>query len=117
MELATIKRLAKAAFPDYSGRKFFHAECDRVQIYDLNWSGGTRRQYRIVRLADLAIAPMDSLNNLAPWSNYAEGQSVAMNHRFAVVVRSVFMGRECGMTVHTASAAAIESTRPVPQLA
>jgi hypothetical protein len=92
-----IRSVALRAFPNYKGRKIRADWSGRVSFYDLNWSGGTRNQYRSVHLSD---GQTRSMPNLAPWVNPIEGQSAAIPPGCAVVEHSMFCGRDLGLRVY-----------------
>ena len=41
----SISAIVKATFPSYKRRKVYIRATETVHIQDLNWSGGTRREY------------------------------------------------------------------------
>lgn len=91
------REMAKAAFPDYTGRKFFANFGAEITFYDTNWGGGTRNYYKAVRLSD---GKQEALADYAPWFNPAEGKTITIPDGYAVVKRSIFQGVECGLTVY-----------------
>jgi len=95
-----ISRILDASFPTYKGRKFRLDVCKSVCFHDLNWSGGSRNQYALVRLSDLSGGCAAELNSPAPWNNPTEGASVPMSAGFVVVRHSMFCGKDTGITVH-----------------
>jgi hypothetical protein len=94
----SVKMVAKVAFPDYAGRKFYF----EVQKSGLDcrsfWQDGSREYFRFVRLADSAVSvevPAQSgfdrpINGL---------ESVIIPEGFVCVRHSFFCGRDCGLTV------------------
>lgn len=97
MDTKTIKAIGRAAFPDYTGRKFRVYSTGTVVFSDTNWGGGTRSYYTAVRLGDGKTEPMA---DYAPWANPVEGRSIFIPAGFAVVEHSYFCGRDCGLRIH-----------------
>lgn len=101
----TAKAIVQATFPDWKGRKMA-VEFGNFKMWDLNWSGGTRNRFAVVRMtangmkAECVPAP-------APWANQYEGMEVEMRPDFIVVEHSYFCGKDAGITIH-----ADESYRP-----
>jgi hypothetical protein len=83
-------------FPDYKGRKYFLELVDKVTFYDTNWSGGTRRKYKIIRTDGKQM----DFKAPAPWVNPVEGKTFDIAEGIAVVCWSIFCGRDCGVTVY-----------------
>lgn len=92
----TTKEIAKAAFPDYKGRKFFQesAKPEGIAIHDNYWSEGSRGYYVAIRVSDLRSVELPGLNPMRG----AECR-VTLPGGVVLVRRSIFMGRECGLTV------------------
>ena len=92
-----ILPILKLTYPDYKGRKYFLRVEESVLLYNLNWSDGSRRQYRFVNVD----GRVDSLNMgyQQPWANQYEGLRVTLPQDVCCVTRSVICGRETGVTV------------------
>ncbi len=54
----TVRKLVNVAFPGYTGRRVQCQVRDSVAFYGTQWDGGEKRDYKIVRLADLASVPI-----------------------------------------------------------
>lgn len=92
---AQIKHLLKKTFPNYKGRTFKVELADSVTFHDLYWGGGSRNYYKIVRV-DGQVA---GLPRNTPWNDPQEGKTLPISEEFAVVVHTIFCGRDCGITV------------------
>lgn len=92
-----VKAVVKVAFPDYKGRKVKVEAVEKVDVYDLNWSGGTKNEYRFINADDLNTA---GLPHLAPWNNVYEGQRFTMLKNSIVVKRCYFCGHDLGLTIY-----------------
>jgi len=91
------KPILNASFPDYSGRKIKLVETDHVTLCDLNWGGGSRNYYCLLRASDGAAMHYEPA---APWAEMNEGSRVALSPRVLVVEHSIFCGQDCGITIY-----------------
>ena len=88
--------ILKASFPGYTGRKFRVVPVERLTLYDLNWSGGTRNQYVAVRFDGSS----SHLVPTAPWAEYREGAVVDIPEDVIVVEHSDFCGSDMGIRIY-----------------
>jgi len=94
-----VRPIVEAAFPSYKGRKFFVQVVNEVTLCNLNWDGGSRDEYRIVRLSDMKTADLSSINMPAPWNNKFEGNRLVLSEGYAVVRHSIFCGHDSGLGI------------------
>lgn len=94
----------------YTGQKFKAEVTTKVSIPPTAglWSGGSRDEYALIRLADgrsLDAAPHDA----APWSEMRKRREYELQPGFAVKRHTIFEGRDLGLTfyVHPSDAAAM----------
>lgn len=97
---ADVAPLVRATFHDYTGRKFTVRITEQVRLDDLNWSGGTRSQYRATTLDGTPLGNTDRYAAMWPGSNLAEGQTLPLVPGAAVVRHTIFCGTDCGLTIH-----------------
>lgn len=116
IDIATVKRLAKLAYPDYQGRKFRIETRDSYTMSNY-WDGGTRNYARAVQL--------DTGKTLSPTMltefPYDESAHVAVHipPGWAILEHSIFCGKDCGITLYvpttnpalTSAAPALEGIR------
>lgn len=103
--VGTVTKLTKAqawpivsqAFPNYTGRKFKIDFCSAPTVYDLNWGGGTRNQYKLVKLGNFECRDFPSFT---PWANPIEGENFPMRQGYVLVEHSIFQGKNCGITIY-----------------
>lgn len=95
-----VETLVKATFPEYRGRKFKVVAAEKVGLYDLNWSGGTRNQYRACTVTGHSTGGSDRYNAMAPWNNPAEGAMLPVPIGCVVVRHGMFCGKDLGLTVY-----------------
>lgn len=97
---AEVAPLVAATFPDYKGRKFRVQIAETVRLDDLNWSGGSRSQYRATTLTGEPIGTADRFNAMAPWDcNQIEGVTLPITPGACVVRHSIFCGQDTGLTI------------------
>lgn len=86
-----VAPLVVATFPDYKGRRFSVRVANQVRLDDLNWSDGTRSQYRACTLTGERLGSTDRYNAMAPWDrNQIEGQTLPLVPGAAVVKHTIF---------------------------
>lgn len=95
-----VAAIVNATFADYRGRKIRVGAAEKVSICDLNWSGGTRSQYRACALTGAPLGSLDRYNAMAPWDNPAEGQSLPLVPGACVVEHSYFCGKDSGLRIY-----------------
>ncbi len=92
-----ISWLTERAFS--SGKKEVTVEVTpTVTFHNTFWDGGSKNEYRAVRLADGRTASL--MTGSSPWTAVAEGQTVALEPGVAVVERSTFCGKVMPLRVH-----------------
>lgn len=94
---ATVAHLVALAHPGYKGRTFRVSTAGRLMFTNVHWSGGTRSEYRAVRLTDGATA---ELAVGTPWDSPSEWKEVQIPTDVAIVEHTVYCGRDCGIVVH-----------------
>jgi hypothetical protein len=96
-----IALIVKATFPSYKRKKVLVRASETITFSDLNWSGGTRSEYRACTLAGHGLGSMDKYHALAPWDpRQVEGQSVPIPQGSVVVRGGYFCGKESLLTIH-----------------
>jgi hypothetical protein len=96
MKRVDTRKLAKAAFPDYKGRKIAveQFEGDSFEVYNLAKSGGSWNEYVGVRVAAGAMVALD----VVPYGvDSAKLQNIPGG--VVIVCRSFFCGKDCGLRV------------------
>ena len=85
----------------YTGRKFRLVVCTEVHIPMTAglWSGGSREEYQVVRLADgCGIEPVN--HNASPFNAGRRDTNVRLEPGIAVVRQSDFCGKNMGLTFY-----------------
>jgi len=95
---ASVKAVAKKAYPDYTGRKFF-LEAQKLPLDTRSyWDGGSRDYFTFVRLSDMAVS--QQVPAQSGYDRPISGlDSVMLPEGFVCVRHSFFCGRDCGLTV------------------
>lgn len=89
-----VRRIVLAAFPDYRRPKVTVVQTDSVTFHDLNWSGGTRSEYRFVDSSTFTCEGDTShWSAKHPTDNAAEGKTVKFPEGIVVVRGGVFCGK------------------------
>ena len=89
-----FKSIIRATFPKYRKRSVNIEQRDNVMLYDLNWSGGTRSEYRACTVNGRTIENKVNLGGPAPWDNPYEGKSIPVPPGYVVVEGGHFCGKE-----------------------
>jgi hypothetical protein len=97
---ATIKAIVEAAFPDYRKHKVMVRACESVTLHDLNWSGGTRLEYRAVTTEGKLKGTTERWAQCVPWSNPAEGLTVPIPQGTIVVSGGHFCGKTATLILY-----------------
>lgn len=100
VEPAQVAALIRATFPNYTGRKVEIRPSATVGLHDLNWSGGSRSQYRACTLDGQPAGSADKFNHVAPWENVAEGKTLDIALGHCVVEHCIFMGKDHGLRIY-----------------
>ncbi len=85
--------IIKATFPEYRKRKVIIKVTDKVKFYDLNWSGGTRAEYRACTVSGKPILNKVNMNAPAPWDNQYEGKEIDLPKDAVIVEGGYFCGK------------------------
>lgn len=114
---AGLAALVAATFPDYKRRKLWVRAAETVTFHDLNWSGGTRAEYKACTLSGEQAGSMDRYNAMAPWDGrQAEGKSVPVPPGMVVAKGGYFCGKEAVLTL-LINPADMPRCLPAPQVA
>lgn len=94
-----VKALARVAYPNYSGRKFRVTESKTYYMSNY-WSEGSRNYCVAVNLATGEIKEPSREAGI-PW-NGAANASFDIPQGVGILERSIFCGKECGITLYVA---------------
>lgn len=98
---ASVRKLLEATFPEYKGRSFNVHAASSVRIYDLNWCGGTRNEYRACTLDGISSGSLEAANARHPMQNIGvEGSECAIPQGFILARSGFFCGQPTGVTFY-----------------
>ena len=89
-----LKSVIKATFPDYRKRTVIVKATTKVTFSDLNWSGGTRAEYKACTVHGEEVPIKYNMSAPAPWNNPFEGQTVDLPVDCVVVEGGYFCGKK-----------------------
>ena len=96
-----LAAVVQATFPQYKRKKVYVRAAESVTFYDINWSGGTRSEYRACTLDGQQLGSLDRYHALAPWDpRQIEGKTVPVPAGAVVVRGGYFCGKESILTLH-----------------
>lgn len=103
IEVATkdVQDIMRATFPEYRRKKVYVRATTSVTFSDLNWSGGTRSEYRGVTVSGQATGSLDKYNQYAPWdARQIEGQTIDLPPGLMIVRSGYFCGKVSMATIY-----------------
>ena len=89
-----VKRIVDATFPNYHRREVVVDARETVTFHDLNWSGGTKSEYRACAIDGTSTGRQVDLSRPAPWNNPYEGLTVQIPIDCVIVMGGYFCGKE-----------------------
>lgn len=95
-----VPAIVNATFPGYKGRKIGVKAVESVTFIDVNWSGGTRSQYRACALDGTPTERQPNMGAMPPWANPFEGKTVALPAGFVIVEHVMFCGKDLGLRIY-----------------
>ncbi len=95
-----VQHIVKATFPEYRKREVVIVPSEKVTFYDLNWSGGTKAQYRACGIDGSSNGRRLNMGQPAPWNNPYEGLSVDLPIDCVIVEGGYFCGKERMLYFH-----------------
>jgi hypothetical protein len=94
---ALVKVIVSACFPDYKGRKF-RTEVFRPQQCVSCWDGGSRDYFVLLNIATMRGQPIRE--NGSPFTAPLPRLESLPDKAHVLVERSIFCGKESGITIH-----------------
>ena len=89
----TLKSIVAATFPKYRKRDVYVTQSETTTISDVNWSGGTRSEYRACTIDGKALETAVNMSGPAPWENPFEGLKINIPPGMVVVQGGHFCGK------------------------
>ena len=95
-----LKPLVKATFPKYRKRKVYINVTSKITFYDVNWSGGTKAEYRACTVEGKPIKAKVNMGISAPWNNPFEGLQIDIPVGAVITESGYFCGHKRAITFH-----------------
>lgn len=89
-----VKHIIAATFPKYRKRQVIIKATTSVTFSDLNWSGGTKSEYRACTIDGRPVEAKYDMSAPAPWNNPFEGKTAELPVGAVVVEGGYFCGKE-----------------------
>lgn len=94
-----IAAIVKATFPDYRKRKVRLYADDVITLHGLNWSGGSRAEYRACTVQGRFVGSTERYAQMHPMNNVAEGATLPVPPGIAVVEGGTFCGKTATLRI------------------
>ena len=95
-----VRHIVDATFPDYRKREVVIDACESVIFHDLNWSGGTKSEYRACAIDGTSNGQRLNMGRPAPWDNPYEGLTVNIPVDCIVAQCGYFCGKPGTLYLH-----------------
>jgi len=109
---ADVAEVLARTFPSYRGRTFRIVTRERITFSNMHWGGGSRNEYRALRLSDGALGPIPA--GSAPWASPTEGLAVDLPPGVVVAEHVTFCGKDLGIRFHVNPATVARMLPPGP---
>jgi hypothetical protein len=91
-----VRAIINATFPEYRRKKVYLYANETVTLHDLNWSGGTRSEYRTCTLNGQPAGTAAKYNAM----DRAEGATIPIPQGHAVVSCGYFCGKPSMLSIY-----------------
>ena len=95
-----LKPIIKATFPNYRKRLVYIKPTTKVTFHGLNWSGGSRSEYRACTVYGKPLPNKVDMSIPAPWNNPYEGLSVDLPPEAVIVEGGHFCGKTSTLRIN-----------------
>lgn len=96
----SIAAIVRTTFPEYRRKKVYIRASENVTLHDLNWSGGTRAEYRACTVNGEWAGSTSRYHACPPWANPAEGSVIPIPPGMIVVQGGTFCGKDSTLSLH-----------------
>jgi len=100
IEAKQVKNIINATFPDYRKRKVFIVPRKTVTFNGVNWSGGSRSEYRACSIDGQKQGKLVNMGQAAPWENPFEGMKVDLPLNTVIVEGGYFCGKKSTLCIY-----------------
>jgi hypothetical protein len=95
-----VAQIVRATFPEYRKKQVAIWPGETVTFHDVNWSGGTKSEYRACTLDGKDARSGPDMGYAPPWANPFEGKSVEIPRGYCVVKGGHFCGKTATLYIH-----------------
>ncbi len=95
-----VRAVVNATFPKYRKRTVVIRPTTKVTFFDLNWSGGTKADYRACTVAGDPLERKHDMGMAAPWNNPFEGKEIDLPKDVIIVEGGYFCGKDRQLYLH-----------------
>jgi hypothetical protein len=95
-----FRAIIDATFPDNKKRTVRVVAQEQVTFYGLNWSGGSKNEYRACTIDGRPIESKYDMSAPAPWNNPFEGKTVSIPVDAVIVFGGFFCGKRRQLTIY-----------------
>lgn len=82
----TVDVIVKAAFPAYNGKKITAIITSHVRFSNTNWDESSKREYAIIRLADMASMPVGQASYFRTSDHHTRDHLIPEGHVIVVLI-------------------------------
>ena len=95
-----VQSIVSATFPNYRRQKVYIEPCTSVTLRGLNWSGGTKAEYRACTVDGRSLANKIDMGAPAPWNNQYEGLKIILPPDVLIVQGGHFGGKTATLRIY-----------------
>lgn len=118
MDSKTALKIARAAFPQWKGRKVTVSTHGSAHIGGTFWDEGSRREYRAVNLATGGVALAAESLETPAWYGGNGGRDITVRipNGAAIVSHFICCGKDAGCTVYLAAPDSLPASETMREL-
>jgi len=95
-----VKQIVKATFPNYRKRAVLIQPTTKVTFHGLNWSGGSRSEYRACTVDGKPLPNKVDMGKPAPWNNQYKGAEIDLPPGAVIVKGGCFCGKPATLVLY-----------------
>jgi hypothetical protein len=95
-----FQAIIRATFPQYKKHSVYLSAAESVSLSSLNWSGGSRSEYRACTSDGKPIPNKFNMSAPAPWENPFEGLQCNIPQGVCIVSSGFFCGKQSTLHIY-----------------